>query len=166
MKHGTTYTKTARTVFVCALLMAPALSAEIYRWTDENGVTHFSQTPPPSGQEAEIADVPDTAGDAAAEGSGIDFDRSSGQLPGDPDGDGVSAADQRRRELAEQHAQRRVEEAKLRAECQRARSRLDRIEPNRRVYYTDEEGETVRMDDAERVAEVEQLYSFLDQNCP
>jgi hypothetical protein len=35
------------TGFVLAvLLVAPAVAAEIYKWVDENGVTHFSQMPP------------------------------------------------------------------------------------------------------------------------
>lgn len=35
-----------------ALLLAvpPASAAEIYQWTDANGVVHYSDTPPPNGQ--------------------------------------------------------------------------------------------------------------------
>ena len=31
---------------LAALLAAPAIAEEVYRWVDENGVTHFSQMPP------------------------------------------------------------------------------------------------------------------------
>lgn len=35
------------TGFVLAvLLVAPAVAAEVYKWVDEDGVTHFSQMPP------------------------------------------------------------------------------------------------------------------------
>jgi len=35
------------TGFVLAvLLVAPAVAEEVYKWVDENGVTHFSQMPP------------------------------------------------------------------------------------------------------------------------
>ncbi|MFP5430518.1 MAG: DUF4124 domain-containing protein [Gammaproteobacteria bacterium] len=30
-----------------ALLAAPAMAAQFYKWTDENGVTHYSEAPPP-----------------------------------------------------------------------------------------------------------------------
>ncbi len=40
--------------FCCAalLLAAPNLASRIYKWVDENGVTHYSETKP-AGQEAE-----------------------------------------------------------------------------------------------------------------
>jgi hypothetical protein len=34
-------------VFIFAGLAASAVEAEIYSWTDENGIKHYSQTPPP-----------------------------------------------------------------------------------------------------------------------
>ena len=34
-------------VFIFAGLAAPGVQAEIYSWTDENGVKHYSHTPPP-----------------------------------------------------------------------------------------------------------------------
>ena len=36
-------------VFLFAVLTASGIQAEIYSWTDENGVKHFSHTPPPEG---------------------------------------------------------------------------------------------------------------------
>jgi len=43
----------------CLLWALPAGSAEVYRWTDEQGQVHFSQRPPPAG--AEPLDLSDTA---------------------------------------------------------------------------------------------------------
>jgi hypothetical protein len=34
-------------VLILAGLTAPGVQAEIYSWTDENGVKHYSHTPPP-----------------------------------------------------------------------------------------------------------------------
>ena len=31
---------------LAALLVAPTAAAEVYKWVDENGVTHFTETPP------------------------------------------------------------------------------------------------------------------------
>ena len=45
------------TVIIGSLLCSPVLAAKFYRWTDDKGVTHYTQTPPPegaSGQEVRI----------------------------------------------------------------------------------------------------------------
>jgi hypothetical protein len=42
---------------------------------------------------------------------------------------------------------------------------LEQIEPSRRVFYTDESGETVRLDDERRVGLVEESKAFLAGNC-
>lgn len=162
MNQGYMRTKAALAALACSLMASTAVWAEVYRWTDENGVTHFSQTPPPPGQEAEIEDVPESepAG-GEAEVAGIDFDGPGGTVDEE-----MSAADLRRQEIAESSDQRQSDREALAALCRQTRNRLEQIEPNRRVYYTDEDGEAVRMDDEERVNEVEQLRGFLDANCP
>lgn len=162
MNQGYMRTKAALAALTCCLMASTAVWAEVYRWTDENGVTHFSQTPPPSGQEAEIADVPDSEpAEGEAEVAGIDFDGTARTV-----NEEMSAADLRRQEIAESSDQRQSDREALAALCRDTRNRLEQIEPNRRVFFTDEDGETVRMDDEERVDEVEQLRSFLDANCP
>jgi len=35
-------------IALALLLMAPLVSAQVYKWKDANGVVHYSQTPPPS----------------------------------------------------------------------------------------------------------------------
>lgn len=45
-------------VFIFAILTAPGVQAEIYSWTDKNGVKHYSHTPPPEGT-AQIITTPE-----------------------------------------------------------------------------------------------------------
>lgn len=161
MKLGNIRLTATRLALIGCLLTTPLVSAEVYRWTDENGVTHFSETPPPAGQEAEISDMP-----AEQEGAGIGMPVDDGLYDSDNSAEALSAADLERRQLAEQRNQRQAEQEALSAICEETRDRLAQIEPSRRVFYTDEEGETVRMDDQERVAEVDRLHNFLDNNCP
>lgn len=163
MKPGIVLIKAA---FFCCLLAAPALNAEVYRWTDENGVTHFSQTPPPDDVEAVIEDVPDGAPDPDPEGAGIEFNGAQSNLEQNSDSAAPSAADQIREDLAEESARKRSQVEAIQSNCALVQTRLDEIEPNRRVFYTNDEGETERMDDAARVAEVKQLQEFLAANCP
>lgn len=43
-------------VGLCVLLIAPICQAQIYKWVDENGTTHFSDSKPESGN-AETLDI-------------------------------------------------------------------------------------------------------------
>jgi len=46
---------------IIALLICTSLAAKSYRWVDENGVTVYSQSPPPSGAATEIKAPPPPA---------------------------------------------------------------------------------------------------------
>lgn len=52
-------------VLVLALLGIGNVSAGVYKWTDENGKTHFSDKPPP-GQEVETIETKSKAADASS----------------------------------------------------------------------------------------------------
>jgi hypothetical protein len=36
-------------IALALLLVAPLVSAQVYKWTDAKGTTHYSETPPPTG---------------------------------------------------------------------------------------------------------------------
>jgi len=150
------------------LLASSQVFSEVYRWTDENGVTHFSETPPPSGQEAQVEDIKGNSPGSVNDESGIDpasvmnGDAAPAAAPAEAV---MSPADQQRQVLAEKRAQRQQEQRALDASCRQAKSRLAQIEPSRRVFYTNDEGEMVRMDDEQRVGEVDDLQDFIDKNC-
>ena len=157
---------------ITSLLVTPASAEEVYVWTDENGVKHFSSIPPSGGQDATVQDI---ASDGSGAASGISIVESvspqssfeSGEvssLDGE-DGEEISVADQQRLQMAERRSERRAAQADLERACAEANYRLAQIEPSRRVFYTDEDGETVRMDDEERVGEVDTLRRFLSENC-
>ena len=56
-------------VFLFAVLTASGVQAEIYSWTDENGVKHYSHTPPPEGT-AKINTTPEISGSPGATSTG------------------------------------------------------------------------------------------------
>jgi hypothetical protein len=51
------------------LLVAPVVSAQVYKWVDAKGTTHFSETPPPSGTKYSQVNVAVSGGDAASSSS-------------------------------------------------------------------------------------------------
>ncbi len=132
---------------------AAAQGKKMYSWTDENGVVHFSDTEP-EGQDAQAHDLPQEPASTAT--------ASPYQQPaaGEP-----SIAEQRRQEIARKKEQAHVNRAVTEAQCSAWKSEVDRLEPSRRVFYTNEQGETERMDDVERTNRVAELKGQIARNC-
>jgi hypothetical protein len=167
MKQGNPNSLRGTAPFLAAMLLltaAPAVATEVYTWTDENGVVHY--------------------GDAAPQAEGIEFEKitveeayrpgTSGAYPvtdpaapteGDEDEPAPSFAEQRREEIAGNRDERRQDQAVIEQQCTRHRQRLAEMEPARRVFYTNEAGEQVRMDDDQRMGLIDASKKFLEAYC-
>lgn len=132
-----------------------AHAEKMYQWTDENGVVHFSDKKP-QGQDFKTVDVPT----APTTGTVSPIPPGSEQAA-----DAPSAAQQRRDEIAESRQQSREKQAANEAQCAAWQAEVDRLEPHRRVFFTNEEGETERMDDVERTNTVADLKKKIAANC-
>jgi len=143
------------------------MATEVYTWTDENGVKHFSDSKPQSGESEtlQVEEVyrPGTTGaypvstESAVTPAGV----SPGETPEEP----LSAAEERRQNLALERDKRRTAQAENDILCAQHRQVVEQMEPHRRVFYTDENGETVRMDDVKRVNAVQESKDFIAKNC-
>lgn len=142
----------------------PLTAAEVYTWTDENGVLHYSDTPRTDGP-AETIEAKEAYRPGSADAYPTPAAPQEAQAAAESAEAPQSAADARRAELASQREERRESQAEIDRLCAQHRQRLEQIEPSRRVFYTDEAGETVRMDDEERVALVEESRAYIDKNC-
>jgi hypothetical protein len=138
---------------LCIAATASAQSRQMYSWTDDNGVVHFTDERP-VGQEVTVHDIPDSEPAAAA----------SPTLPTD-EANEPSLAQQRRDEIAQRRQENREQAAVIEAECAAKRAEVERLEPHRRVFFTNEEGETERMDDVERTNQVAEARAFIEANC-
>ncbi len=67
--------------------------------------------------------------------------------------------------MAKDREERMKEQAETERLCGLHKQRLEQVEPARRVFYTNEKGEPVRMDDEQRVRLVEESKDFLEKNC-
>ena len=153
-----------------ALLTTPA-SAEIYKWTDENGLVHFGDRPP-QGQQAqsistpeaawpdngEIESAPETPQAAPADASNDTATDEQEPVP-------LTAAQARREKMANERKERSEAQGEMERMCQKHRKRLTQMEPARRVFYTNEQGESVRMDDDMRMKLIEEDRSYINENC-
>lgn len=62
--------RTVTVLVTCAFLVAPVVgTAQVYRWVDEDGVTHLSSEKPPTGVKAERIDIPGAGKRSSSTGS-------------------------------------------------------------------------------------------------
>lgn len=138
---------------LCLLVagFAQAQEKKMYSWTDENGTVHFSDKRP-EGQDVVEQSIPQEAAPVSAD-------------PYQQGESGPSLAEQRRQEIARKSQEAQVMDAVNSVQCSSWQAELERIEPNRRVFYTNAQGETVRMDDVERANRVDELKAQISRNC-
>ena len=150
-----------------------AVAGEIYSWTDKNGVVHYGDRPP-EGQKTKIVVVPeahrpDSAGAypspvearPGSESSAADATNTPGEQETAP----LSLADQKREQLATNREDKREAREEKERMCAKHRKRLTQMEPARRVFYTNEKGQSVRMDDELRVDLIEEDKAYIAENC-
>jgi len=150
-------------MFVAGFAWTSGFAAtEVYTWTDENGVKHFTDSPP-GHDKAKTIQVEEVYRPGTADA----YPAPPATPPVAPDvANAPSAAQQRREEINKKRQQAQSDQAEIDRLCQQHRDRLARVEPSRRVFYTDPAtGEQVRLDDEKRVALVQESKDFISKNC-
>jgi len=144
-----------------------AAATEVYTWTDSDGIVHYGDAPPVSGESQKI-DVEDAYRPGTA--SVYTLPEESAQSPSEPaedvpEEDVLSFAQQRREQIASDREERKEASAENEQMCARHKQRLAQVEPARRVFYTNAKGESVRMDDDARLNLVEESKEYIAKNC-
>jgi hypothetical protein len=137
-------------LLVLALLPLAAAGQTMYKWVDEKGVTHFSESPPPDGKAAKIEVKP----------VGNEAPRSDDWKQRDLESRQRRAA----KEAADSEVQKREQQMRG-TRCSTARSELDGLKNARRVYKIDAKGERVYTEDAERPALIERWEQEARKYC-
>lgn len=149
--------KKVRFPFVFASLLlaigvSPAL-AGMYKWVDEQGITHYSQTPPPSGNAQQIKPPP-TPADSEAAVKRLEAQRQEAQ---------------KRHEAGQQDAresQKSAESQAIREEsCRLARQNLNTLEAHSRVAVRDADGNMKRLSEEERQTQLSEAKKQVDEYC-
>lgn len=158
---------------VLLVTAAAGLGATLYKWVDERGVTHYSERPPAKqkAQEILIQSPPPSAAPA-------DKSPQAPQAPG-AEGDKVpppktwhekALEAQRRREAAEKQEEEEQQLARdvaleRRKRCLAAQQNLHTLLIIRPVYWINEYGERVFIDDAKRAAEIARAKGEIQSYC-
>ena len=128
--------------------------AAFYKWVDESGVTHFSESPPPAGHYEEMqlpspAEEADTEQQSADAPAGIQ-DAAGGQpQTSSPNDDKEQAKVQAAREL----------------NCQLAKERLTVLENHDRIRYTETDGKVRLLSDEEKQAKLGEARKMMEEMC-
>ena len=120
-------------VLATGLLAAPAAAQELYQWKDANGVTHYSDTPPPAGADHSVRYIRQNGAATAASSSeaegaaendtclaarnNLEMLRGEGPVGQDTDGDGIADTEL---DAAQREAQLQLAEAAMRVHCAQA----------------------------------------------
>ncbi len=149
--------KKARFSFVFASILlavgvSPAL-AGMYKWVDEQGITHYSQTPPPSGKAQQIKPPP-TPADSEAAVKRLEAQREEAQ---------------KQHEAKQQDAQESQKNASPQAireeSCRLARQNLGTLETNTRVAIQGADGNVKRLSEEERQARLTEAKKQVEEYC-
>ncbi len=139
---------------ICVLwaLLVPAI-AQVYKWVDEKGVTHYGERAPlgKKAQEVEqrMANPGPAPGKAAQPGwkeQDLEFRR-------------------RRIETEQTEAKDKQQESSQRRACNQARDQLTQMKSARGLYRLNEAGERVFQSDEERKASIARLEQLISERC-
>jgi hypothetical protein len=142
------------TIFCSLLCMATPAMAKLYKWVDENGVTQYTQTPPPKGDFSQVKAPPKPA---------VDPQRAQDRME-----IRLDAFQQRRDEAAKSKAEaakKATERREKAAKCEKARKNLTFLQSHARVRVTDEEGKATQLPEEQRQARIKQANEAIKQYC-
>lgn len=137
---------------VASLLVAFTAQAQVYKWVDEKGQTHYEERPP-EGKDATKMDVPAPAKEAPRPADSRDLKQQEQEF--------------RRRQLQRQQNDAAEDRKRLQREaaCTEARRRLEYESQRGRFYSTDEKGEKRFRTDEEQAAVVEATRKRVEDLC-
>ena len=148
-----------RRALAAAIALTAALGAgaqTMYKWVDEKGVTHFSETPPPDDQ-------------AKAKASKVTPKVTPPSNPGsyNPEAWRTLDSEAKKRQVERGKAEQAdaKDREKRQAACQRARSRLASLQNTQILYRDNPDGSRSYMNDSERDAEMGRARDAIRQSC-
>lgn len=145
-----------RTILLGSLMLAlsaPVMAAQVYKWVDAQGVTHFGAQPPADTKAAAV----DTKIAQPTPGFPVPA-KAAPTLPPSTDEKQKAADEKVKQEVAQQEAER----AKY---CDSLRTNLAQLKNNPRVRVADDNGDMRRIPEEERQSRITETEHDLQQNC-
>ena len=133
-----------------------AFAGDIFKWTDEDGNVHFGDRPTGEPSEERLK-VSYNRTDAEA----LDLRVQSEREVADSLQESRAAATEEKRVVEEE----RLAAEENQARCESSRAKLNAKRTAQRLYRTDEAGERVFLDDAQRAESIAKSESAIKENC-
>jgi hypothetical protein len=138
--------------YLLLFLLAGNASAAMYKWVDEEGNTHYTQSPPPGDVQAETIAPPPRVNTRNAVEQLKEQQEKADELRN------------QRLEVAEEQRKNEEELARKKANCELARKRLASYEEPR-VKFVQEDGSRVRATEEERLEQIKISQEMIDEFC-
>lgn len=135
--------------------LAGPVSAQVYKWVDAQGRTHYSESPPPEQK------------DKARK---VDMSNAGKGVPAPVKPVAEQEGDFRRRQIEREGKERRAEQEErqreqARQQCVRVRQQLAMLREQVPIFSRDEKGERRYLEDSDRQAEISRLEKFQRDSC-
>lgn len=128
-------------MMLSALLCTPALAAKFYRWTDDSGITHYTQNPPPENVRSKEVRILGPSSDQDAEVEQLQQQRSQAE----------AARQKQAKQQAEELKAKETPDKATQERCEQHRKNLDELRNRAVVRSTDPDtGEVITLDAEER----------------
>lgn len=139
---------------IVLLVWLPPLAARTYRWVDENGITIYSQSPPPSGQATIIKPPPPAP--SPPEESNKSFKERLDSLDKEKEKEGEA---KKKEDIKAKNAEI------MKHNCENARKNLESLEQHSRIRMKMDDGNYKQLTYEEREAEIEKAEQAIKKNC-
>ncbi len=144
------------TLSIALLVWLTPASARTYRWVDENGVTIYSQSRPPSGTDATVIKTPPPA---PASEPNETMKKLKTRL------NAIEESKKKENETKEKE-DKAAKNAEIRKQnCEAAKKNLEALEQHARVRMKMDDGEYKQLTDEERTAQIEKAKEAIKKNC-
>ena len=138
--------------FLIFLATAVPAFAQVYKWVDERGVTHYGERPP---QGSKASEVPNRLASPAPGGAGAEANNPKGP---NPEQGQVRPKDQDPRQSPNKAESRQDAEAAKRAQlCNQQRALLERLKQSPPSFTLNEKGEQIPLDNSAAIARQEKF---------
>ena len=144
-------------MLVFSLCLAVPVSAEIYRWIDENGRVHYGERPPHD--TAERVQLPREATPTVTAPAADETERRVRQRRM------LDAFSHEREQKKAQRAREEKARQRLAQDCERIKRRWKELNYGGPIYYEQPDGGRRYVDDAERAAELDALRPAYRKAC-
>lgn len=139
-------------IFVLCVVVSNSQAA-LYKWVDADGNTHYTQSPPTGGIEADVIKPPPK----------IDTNKALDKL--EEQQKYLDGLQEEREKQAKKQQNEEANEAIRKSNCELGKDKLTRLTNIPRIRKVDKDGNVSRLTEEERQAKIKKAQELIDKEC-